>query len=281
MAGVHKLLLENCETVSVSSYAVRPQPIFKNAMVDVSIIAFKKTLSSNKRILTTKLHRKRKNEKLKDIIDNLEFIDSKNLFLPGCWPKVGQKIEKSILEKLFELSHLKTIKELLDSNGVPIYYRSAGGRYYKVITPYSTEASTETSLIIKTKFQHLIGAILSSSLFFWFYQIYSDNLSLRQHHIGLFPFPKLRNNEIKIINDLHSTYSKYLKDIEKNSKIRKGVGYKHISQFKEYRIRESKHIIDQMDDIICPLYGLNQEETDFIKNYEIDLRVGSPNNSKH
>jgi len=32
-------------------------------------------------------------------------------------------------------------------------------------------------------------------------------------------------------------------------------------------------LIDRINDLICPLYGLASEETDFIKNYEIEYRV--------
>jgi hypothetical protein len=46
-----------------------------------------------------------------------------------------------------------------------------------------------------------------------------------------------------------------------------------IDSFKEYKIRKSKHLIDKIDDIICPLYGLTPEETEFVKNYEIEFRV--------
>jgi len=46
-----------------------------------------------------------------------------------------------------------------------------------------------------------------------------------------------------------------------------------ISSFKEYKIGHSKYLIDKIDDIICPLYGLTSEETDFIKNYEMKFRL--------
>lgn len=35
----------------------------------------------------------------------------------------------------------------------------------------------------------------------------------------------------------------------------------------------SKAIIDEIDDYICPLYGLTKTETDFIKNYELEFRL--------
>jgi hypothetical protein len=49
--------------------------------------------------------------------------------------------------------------------------------------------------------------------------------------------------------------------------------YANIDSFKEYKIRKSKHLIDKIDDIICPLYGLTPEETEFVKSYEIEFRV--------
>ena len=42
---------------------------------------------------------------------------------------------------------------------------------------------------------------------------------------------------------------------------------------KEYKIVRSKAIIDEIDDYIGPLYGLTQEEIDFIKNYELEFRM--------
>ena len=47
----------------------------------------------------------------------------------------------------------------------------------------------------------------------------------------------------------------------------------NVSSFKEYKIGKSKPIIDRIDDLICPLYGLTKEETEFIKNYEIQFRL--------
>ena len=107
---------------------------------------------------------------------------------------------------------------------------------------------------------------------FWFYQIYSDNLSWKSYEIENFTVPNLSNENIVALEKL---YQEYLTDIEKNANIRatnEASSY-HISEFKEYKIQKSKHLIDQIDDLICPLYGLTQEETNFIKNYEIEFRL--------
>ena len=74
---------------------------------------------------------------------------------------------------------------------------------------------------------------------------------------------------------LHKLYTRYLSDIEAKANIRttSGKSTYNVDSFKEYKIVRSKTIIDEIDDYICPLYGLTEEETDFIKNYELEFRL--------
>lgn len=269
LTGVHRLLMNNCNEIRISSYSVRPQPIFINAVVNTSILFFRKTLTLNEKIYSTKMYRKGKGFNLQTLINNLKFVEVKDLKLYGRIPKIGSKIEKSILEKLFNHT---PISEYFDDNGSEIYYRFAGGRYFKVITNYPTFSSAERALCLKKEISDAIGCILSSNLSFWFYQIYSDNLNWKNYEINSFTIPDLKSKDIV---ELEKIYEMYLDDIERNANIRitSGRSSYNVNQFKEYKIGKSKHIIDRIDDIICPLYGLTKEETEFIKNYELEFRV--------
>ena len=153
----------------------------------------------------------------------------------------------------------------MDTKGQGIFYRSAGGRYFKVVTNYPTKTSTEKEIKLNKNIANVVGAIMSSSLFWWYVQVFSDDHGLKSQDVELFAIPaeKMQNDIIEKINAL---YDMYLKDIEFNSKI-------NGSGVKEYKIRQSRHLIDRIDDIICPLYGLTAEEIDFIKNYEIKYRL--------
>ena len=268
LAGIHNLLLNNCEDIHISSYSVRPQPVFKNAMVNTSIIIFRKTSTTCKHLYSTKMYRKGRNFNLQFLVANLKFIDVKDLVLYGRIPKISLPIEQSILRKIFRYTKMSTY---IDYNaGSPIYYRTTGGRYFKVVTNYSTGSTKEKNppLRFKNIYADAIGCILSSNLSFWFYQIYSNNLDWKGYEINEFRIPKLTD---KNIADLQDLYSEYLGDIESHAKIRKSTGeskYK-VSSFKEYKIGKSKSIIDKIDDLICPLYGLTHEEIEFIKNYDI------------
>ena len=270
LTGVHRILMESCDTIHISSYAVRPKPVFENATVNTSILLFKKTETPCQHLYSTKMHRRGNEFDLQKLIDNLQFVDVKGQTLYGRIPKIGSEIEKTILNKLF--SHTKLV-ELIKTSGSPIIYRFAGGRYFKVVTNYSIGSSAERTIYFaNSNIADAVGCILSSNLSFWFYQIFSDNLNWKTYEIENFTIPQLSTENIEYLDKL---YSRYLSDIEAKANIRttSGESTYNVDSFKEYKIVRSKSIIDKIDDYICPLYGLTQEETDFVKNYELEFRM--------
>ena len=270
LTGVHRLLMGNCDTIYISSYAVRPKPVFENAVVNTSILLFKKTETPCQYLFSTKMHRRGNEFELQRLIDNLQFVDVKGQTLYGRIPKIGSEIEKTILNKLFNYTKLGS---LIKTSGSQIIYRFAGGRYFKVVTNYSTGSAAERTIYFaNSKIADAVGCILSSSLSFWFYQIFSDNLNWKTYEIENFTVPQLSAEDIDYLDKL---YSRYLSDIEAKANIRitSGESTYNVDSFKEYKIVRSKAIIDEIDDYICPLYGLTQEETDFIKNYELEFRL--------
>ena len=161
----------------------------------------------------------------------------------------------------------------IKKSGYPIVYRFAGGRYFKVVTNYSCGSSAERTIYFSNEsYANAIGCILSSNLSFWFYQIYSDNLNWKNYEIENFTVPSLSDKDI---SELNSIYNRYLEDIEQNANIRITTGSSsyNVGTFKEYKIVRSKHIIDEIDDYICPLYGLTEDEKNFVKKYELAFRV--------
>ena len=270
MSGVHRLLLSNCKEIHVSSYAVRPEPVFKNAVVNTSILSFVKTETQCERLMSTRLNRKKGADfNLQKLVDNLEFVNVNDLLMYGRIPKISTPIEQDILRKV-RLG--RTISSYKTNHGKPIYYRFAGGRYFKVITNYTTNSSAERRLELDERYADVIGCILSSNLSFWFYQIYSDNLNWKANEIENFTIP---NIDEQTCAKLVQLYNKYLVDIEANANIRTSSGDStyNVSEFKEYKIVRSKSIIDEIDDTIGVLYGLTKEEIEFIKDYEIEFRM--------
>lgn len=271
MIALHKMIFEVCETVSVSTYSNRPKKIFTNADQRVSIILAYRNNKPLKNLYTTKVNKRYENTSINELIKNMSFIKSDEFILQGRLPKVGSKIERDILKKLFSIK--TNIGLIIKGEGLPIYYRSAGGRYYNIVTNYSTGSSAEKNLMINIKYVNIVGAILSSTLYYWFYHSYSDTLNVKAYELEIFPFP-IDNFSNEDIIKIEKIYEEYLVDLEKNASII-NANYSKVNSFKEYKARKSKHIIDKIDRAIQNAYGLNDEEIDFIINYDIEFRTDS------
>jgi hypothetical protein len=270
MEGLHMLLERSCGIIKISSYSVRPEPVFESAVVNTSILHFVKDFKTARGVRMTKMYRKKGAIDLKYLLENLTFVNIDSLKLFGRYPKISYQIEKSILSKVFSAE--MPLGELISDQGVPIFYRSTGGRYFKLFTPYTTYSTQEVSVNLPKEISNSIGAILSSSLFFWFYQIFSDNLHIKRYELESFKVSPSKLTP-SLIEKLEKVYQNYLEDIEANASIRKTEKYANISSFKEYKIGKSKHFVDQIDDLIGPLYDLSAEEIEFIKNYELNFRM--------
>ena len=239
--GIHNLLKANCAEIRVSSYAVRPFPVFENATVNTSILSFTRTNAPCEHLYSTKMYRKDWNNSIGDILSSLSFVDVKSLCLYGRIPKIGTEIEQRILVKLSQRTSLgaEVAKLKKDDEVSPVFYRTTGGRYFKVVTPYSTGSTKEKGLLVRKDLQFAIGACLSSSLSFWFYQIYSNNLDWKSSELLSFPIPDFSESQLSALKTL---YEDYLDSIEANSRtlVSSGTSRYLVKTFKVYQIAPSK-----------------------------------------
>ena len=235
---------------------------------------FTKTLSKTEYVYTSKLMRRSEGKSIQNLIDSLQFADTYKYKLSGRYPKACNETEVKILEKMFGTG--KKLEDYKDEKGKPFYYRSAGGRYFNVMTDYSTTNSTaEKSILVKDGFTSFIAASFSTTLFWFYQQVYTDGLNLKSYEIDNFPLPDFDRFDKSVLSKVENAYRLYIQDIERNAEIQNvsGKSSYNISQLKVYKIRKSKKFVDELDDLICPLYGLTPQETEYIKNYEIEFRL--------
>ena len=263
MSKLHSMIFEMCERVKISSYFDRPKKIFDDVDHPMSMIELYKNNKPIKQLLTTKINKRYAETSPEEIINKLEFTDSINFRKLGRIPKIGTEIESKILNKLFSLP--KKLKDYYENDGEKVYYRTSGGRYYRIITNFSTGSSKENTILVNPKYRDLIGAILSSNLYYWFYQMYSNTLDLKAYELNEFPIllESFTDIEIEAISNI---YNEYMYDLEKNSRIIN-------NSFKEYRARFSKHLIDKLDRSIYKGFGLSEKECEFLINYDLVFRT--------
>ena len=273
ITALHNLLEKNCQTIKVSSYSRRPRPIFESASSRVAIFSFKKTFSPLENLFTSKVIRRSENNTIKKIIGSLKFVDSLKVKLPGRYPKISTHRQLEILKKMF--SFHKKISDYKEKNGKPFYYRTSGGEYFNVVTDYPTGSSQENPYYVNKKFTKIIAAVLSTNLFWFYQQVYTDGLHIKQSEIETVPLFDLEKLTAENISAIENLYAEYLTDIEKNVTVRtssKNSSY-NVATFKNYKLRNSKNLIDRLDDFIDKLYGLTDEEINYIKNFELEFRI--------
>jgi hypothetical protein len=189
------------------------------------------------------------------------------------YPKYGLPLENAIMQKL--LLH-KNVSSYLTTtpNQNAMYYRSAGGLYWKVFInvawPYQT-TSNKQCFFHESYDRDIFVALFNSSLFWWYYTVTFDTFNLKDYMIFGFRFAYPKDHAT--IHSLKQACHRLMDDFKANAK--------HLTRGKtgSYTVyaKKSKPIIDEIDRILANHYGFTDEELDFIINYDIKYRMGHNN----
>ena len=213
--------------------------------------------------MSTAINKRYTEESLWNILDNLQFVDVTDFIGNGRIPKIGTSTEISILKKL-RAQKVRLSDLYVDENN-PVYYRKAGGRYYKIITLTPTHSSAEDHIDVEIGFEQAVAAIMSSTLYYWYWLINSDWHNMRSSEIAYFPIPyeEMRDD---VVSTLGQLYTQYNEDLIAKSRVNR-------SGLRCYYARKSKKYIDDIDRYLGTLYGLSQDEINFIISYDERFRT--------
>ena len=200
-------------------------------------------------------------------------------------PKIQSDIEIAILQKMIGNAIPINNRIAKTANSTPIYYKNAGGRYWRLIksypTYYSSEkgstTSTEKQLFVSSEDKPSIVCSLISNLFYWYWRVVSNcrHLTNREFESYRIPISILNSN-----SSLLTLFSQYENDLETNKK-RVTTNNKNNGEIIQdfYFMKLSKPIIDEIDKVLARHYGFTDEELDFIINYDIKYRMGDELNN--
>lgn len=194
--------------------------------------------------------------------------------------KIGTITEAQILNKIKDYP---TIGHYRVEHGEVVYYHNAP-RYWIRATdfePYfwnerdGKKTSTQVkSIEVKNSDHSTMVAILNSSLFYWWFLIWSDCRHLNRREIDTFPIglQTLESDAKRMLNLLSTQLMANFKQYAE----RKQATYTKTGRvaYDEFKQRPSKPIVDEIDCVLAPHYGLTDGELDYIVNYDIKFRMG-------
>ena len=287
MSDVINILKSKSRVVYFSHYDDRPGKLFE--MIEhlrACIIISSKSQEVVSSIFSTKYNRwyteNRCNLFSNLCYDNVtEFVDSYTI------PKLSYLIESDINRSIRNQVDAIGLKQSKATNN-NVYYRAAGGGYFLLIKTQKSityingaleDVKAEKKIGLFPEIDNsIIGALLSSSLFYWNYIAYTDCRNLQKSFIDAFKIPASIVEDKQLIKE----GNKLFKDYEKN-KYTKSTHYKTTGNdviYDEYYPKKSKLIIDEIDKVLAKHYGFTEEELDFIINYDIKYRMGDELNEE-
>ena len=184
-------------------------------------------------------------------------------------PKVGNEIELNIYMKL--VSHQNHIEDIIcKESEYPIYLSTRIGFWTKAFMDNVFSSKEYKEYYARSSNErYLLTAILNSSTFYYLWVILSDCWHITNKNLQDITFDLRYLDEINM-EMLADVCNRLMDDLEKNKKY---IGSKQTEY--EYKHKYSKAIIDQIDDMLAPIFGLDDRELEYVKRYTEKYRVNT------
>lgn len=278
-------IIEKYNEVSFANIDSSSHPgcIFKNVIARLTIINISNKCNSKTKVLKSTDYIKFFSRDRRSLFDNIKFTDvDRPLIIDGIVPKIGNGIEKDILTKVFNKTRKRISDIMADKAGDNyFYYRKLGMTYYGYAfaePPYfavngvQQNSSTLRKIDIKDEVsKYPIICLFYSSLFYWFWTVYSDCYNFINMDLLRIPI------DFSELSSQHNEYKKLYEEI-KNSMDNNGerVIYEKVkgrTEYLLYKPRYSKSVFDKVDNLLGDYYNFNQDEKEFLINYDIRFRI--------
>lgn len=273
----------------ISNYSWRPSKLFEGADMLLAIIL--KNVENDNKIFSSIYH-KWYNQYRPQLFMVIRYNDVTNICIDGSIPKMPSYCAQQILKDLSTKSAHHLLGEAFrESKKYHLYYFRAVQYWFKVLDRepiYDENGVHKTTGEMKPigfdteKERNVVIALLSSSLFFLHYIIWSSCQVVNSRDFNI-PFD-IKSLSVDNYTRLSILGEKLQHDYQKNSHIKtrnySKKGRTFTMQKQHFFIKFSKSIIDEIDKVLAKHYGFTEEELDFIINYDIKYRMGDELNEE-
>jgi len=276
LPSLQRILLDR-GLLHASSFPRRPQSIFEGVEMPVSILL--STPAPERQLFTTNVCRFYAEEKA-FFIDRMSFCGHSVVIDGHRIAKFGKGIDTSVYGKVgsfgASLGSLasKARKGTLYYQEACRYWAKAANRqpFFKKNGKESVPSHWRSIPMISKEAAAFATCVLNSSLFYWYYSAFSDCEHVNDGLVRRFPIPEGWNG---LRHDWEGLCADLMNSLDANAK-RKSISTKqgHVIEYDEITGASSKEWIDLIDEAMADIYGLSDEELDYIVRYDVKYRVG-------
>ena len=276
MSRIRELLSNGKSCNWVSSFSNRPSQLFEGAQNRLSIVISNRGVSSSSLYCSKYIRWDQKNGEREALFQTLSY-GPKHVSTQKPFPKTGNSICESILAKMSTkdplcISEAKSREFSLFWVRVPGYFCQFTDWHLQAI-PVAGGLPRNRGEILSIAFdsaetRNICCAILNSSAFYLFFNIFTDTRHINPSDVRAFPLSvkTLTSSLRQQINHLWGTLSQ---------NFHKHIGFVQKAGLKVESLDSitAKPIIDEIDVLLAKHYGFSEEELDYIINYDIKYRV--------
>ncbi|MEE1082711.1 MAG: DNA methyltransferase [Paludibacteraceae bacterium] len=247
-----------------------PAELFTGVKIRAGIYISHPLNNSNCKKYVTKYLKYYSNER-EYLFSKIRYVDS---YSSVSAPKLDGNLGKSVIKKIIGFDKSLSTELLNESY---IYYHAAPIHWSKSLIDLSileknglNIADSYKKRSVSKLYKDFTFDVLNSTMFFYFWIVFSDCYNLTQKYFSLLKVPLLKDDsEFKILAD------RLNKDLIEKMQIAE-YSYKNKGsvRFAQFFPKLSKPIIDEIDKVLAKHYGFTEEELDFIINYDIKYRMG-------
>ena len=276
---LQQILLEQ-SSLYISSFSDQRGKLFDIPHPRLCIITYQKPPGCKSVFSTSYLKPGR--ELRESLFQRLKFIEVTQQVRTGLIPRYGSPIEQRLHAKLHSQS--QHLGHYICKTGTHTLFFTRKLSWFVQVTPFIPQIIDEQSNIrnpselkilrfSSPEHANIAFVALNSSLFYWFLTTGSDcrNLNMREV-LGL----PLNIDDIPLMfrKDLRKLAGQLAEELQVHSEMR-GMRFKDSSTLTIQCMfpGKSKHIIDEIDNVLAQHYGFSDEELDFIINYDDKYRM--------
>src|SRR6266487_4503125 len=280
-APLQNCLQDKLSSIWVSHFGIRPAKLFEGAEQRLTIVMASRL--QDKVLYSTGYNRWSQEERAV-LFQKIHYQTVQKKFaLARTWAKVDDLLAIGILNKLFRDKPVLANFFAKSSKNIIHYHRSPNYWIRSMdFEPYFKNKSGSRSThhyrdlsLNNSDYVTLVGALLSSNLFFFWFNCYSNVRNISKRDIEILPADLERIlTDTSLKEEIESVFNRLMADLKKHSQRKVRIQGSDKVEYDEFYPSPSKPIMDEIDRVLAKHYGFTDEELDFIINYDIKYRLG-------
>jgi len=283
MDSIRALLLRSASFVATVTCDDRPGKLFEGLQnCRITIFLLQRRRGAENTRLWSSGYRRWASAVREYLFPVTRFVEvSEGELQQGQFPKLSSQLQAAAYAKLFARSNRllglstsgRATKDFVFYQESARYWVKAtvGLPHYAKNGRVGAPAHGRYLYFKEARHPRIACAILHSSLFYSFFIAYSDCFHVSDTLATSFPVPSAALED----KTLEALGAQLMRDLERNAE-KKTINTKDGDKiaYDEFRVGESKPILDEIDTVLAGHYGFTVEELDFILNYDIKYRLG-------